>query len=390
MPQPTPYDSWCGGYDVINGRDVRSNTTYMWGRILAATEIRISSEFDDGTSTTAGIQEAIDDLPAAGGKIFIPPGTHTTSTTIKVNKPCLIEGAGVEITIVYLDDNSNVDVFTLSADQTDVVIRGLTIDGNYANNAANGRGIYGTDGNLDCLFENLRIARCRDQGIHIAYVATTPKRVDVRDCQLIDCHPDVTLNEAAIHMVRLEYGHINNNTISASGQDAIFLDTANDVEISGNIIYNCTNIGINLQGTLFIIVVSGNVIHNNAGPGISVTSNACRDVLLAGNTLYYNDTGILIWRTDVVVITGNICRNARNTFHGIHIYGDGTAPANGNIILDNICNKDVFGDQEIGIYIQGGSNAVGNVVRGNVCLGNDTAQIQDDGQNTHMAHNVTS
>jgi hypothetical protein len=45
------------------------------------------------------IQNAIDDLPSGGGKVFIPKGTHTITSPIKMKSDVTIEGAG-ENTII--------------------------------------------------------------------------------------------------------------------------------------------------------------------------------------------------------------------------------------------------------------------------------------------------
>lgn len=55
---------------------------------------RESSKFDDGTSTTAGVQEAVDSLPAKGGTVFIPAGKHRITEPLDVkNDNILIQGA---------------------------------------------------------------------------------------------------------------------------------------------------------------------------------------------------------------------------------------------------------------------------------------------------------
>lgn len=55
---------------------------------------RESSKFDDGTSTTAGIQEAIASLPVKGGTVFIPAGNHQITESIDVEtENILIRGA---------------------------------------------------------------------------------------------------------------------------------------------------------------------------------------------------------------------------------------------------------------------------------------------------------
>ena len=133
MPMPYPYDSWCGGYSIVNGKDSRSNTSYMWGGILAATLIRISSEFDSALSTTAGIQEANDDLPVEGGAIFIPPVTHDVSSAVVPSDNVFIFGIP-KASIVRAAAGTNINVFALPSGASGVTIRDLIIDGQKALN----------------------------------------------------------------------------------------------------------------------------------------------------------------------------------------------------------------------------------------------------------------
>lgn len=160
---PTRTDSWQAGYLRVDGKDLRSNTAYMWGHILAATEIRISTEFDSASSTTAGIQEAIDDLPAAGGMVFIPAGTHDVENIVLATGVTIM-GAG-ESTVLRLSDARNsvttVDALAAQADLT--VADGTQFnvgDGIFIRtaNALEGRFIQAIVGNVITVTTNLAFA----------------------------------------------------------------------------------------------------------------------------------------------------------------------------------------------------------------------------------------
>jgi hypothetical protein len=72
-------------------------------------------------STTAGIQEAIDDLPATGGIVFLPAGTHTISASIEVyEKPVTLLGAGHGTTIIQFTTGPAIHFYsdTTSASRT--------------------------------------------------------------------------------------------------------------------------------------------------------------------------------------------------------------------------------------------------------------------------------
>lgn len=348
-------------------------------------EVRISKDFDTvaAASTTAGIQEAIDDLPAAGGMVFIPSGTHSISTTINVNKPCIITGT-VNSTIIYLADTSNVDVFTLPADQIDVTIRDLKIDGNLANNLANGNGIYATDGNLDCLFEGLEIQNCRDSGIHINRIATPPLVV-ISKCNIHDC-VGVGFN-AGIQVEYGDYCRIVDNIVD-SCYSGIRLQRGIQTIISRNVCGNCGADGIVLASTTRSVIVSDNVCYSNTLRGISLQGITWDDIVI-GNSCYLNTrSGIMIYRCNGTLVQGNTCKNNGNGYAGILVEGDGTNNADNNAIINNLCDNNTV--QDYGVRIQGGADANDNIVRGNLCRGNDVESILDEGTRTVIDHNITS
>lgn len=335
---------------------------------------------------TAGIQEAINNLPAIGGVVNIPAGNNTISSSIIVNKPCLIRGEG-DASVVVLANNSNVDMFVLPANQTDVIMRDFVIDGNYANNATAGHGIFCMDGNHDCVLENLLIRECRDMGIFFLNVATRTLRIRIEGCHIDDCHPDVVFGNAGIYLDHVDDSQIVNNVVVNCGDTGITIDFAVHTLISGNVSNRNTRFGIYFVGTLENVIASNNMVEANDSIGIYVAGNIIRDLLIVDNTCQLNDDGILLYRTDGAIVRGNLCRNARNTFSGIHVSGTGGNTSSDHMIVDNVCTNAV--DQERGIWIEGGANAARCIVRGNVCRGNDTENIQDDGVDTIMDHNVT-
>ena len=69
----------------------------------------------DGTGDFTDIQSAIDDLPSGGGVVYIREGTYTISSTISITKSNVtIKGAG-NSTIIYLANNSDVDMISVSS-----------------------------------------------------------------------------------------------------------------------------------------------------------------------------------------------------------------------------------------------------------------------------------
>ncbi len=130
----------------------------------------------DGTDDQVEIQAAIT-AAAIGDKILLLAGRYDISSTINITKALTIEGEGhaweTGGTMIFLDDNSNCDIFLLSAPATHVfflTIKNLFIDGNKLNQTS-GNGIHiATDGDCsDSMFMNLGVQNMKENGIYIQY-----------------------------------------------------------------------------------------------------------------------------------------------------------------------------------------------------------------------------
>ena len=124
--------------------------------LYAATRI-VSSDPAQGTDLT--IQDAIDNLPAEGGTIFVKQGTYVIATSILLpDKPVKIIGSGIGVTIFSMPTFAG-PLFQVSDGLTEV--RRYEI----SEFSAVGGGIAGqefwrfddTDGQGDCLAESVRI-----------------------------------------------------------------------------------------------------------------------------------------------------------------------------------------------------------------------------------------
>jgi hypothetical protein len=94
--------------------------------------------------TTADLQAVIDRLPAGGGVISLGAGTFNT-TGLVIDKPLLIQGSGMDTTILQMDPTLvNVDI--ISVESSHVVIEDLSVYG--PNSAGSGRGIVYTSGDV--------------------------------------------------------------------------------------------------------------------------------------------------------------------------------------------------------------------------------------------------
>jgi len=376
MPLPYPYDSWSGGYSIVNGRDSRSDTSYMFGRILAATLIRVSSEFNSPLSTTYGLQEAVDDLPATGGEVFVPPGTSLASVSIVVNKPDVhITGAG-GASIIRLADGSNVDVFTFTAAALRFELDHVAIDGNLAGNVA-GSGVVG-DNALNAHIHHAYVYHCAEHGVKITRSGTDPEEDRVANCHVHGCAGNGIYFETYVVDSSVVENVCNNNN------NGIYLQAGNRNLVEGNTCrWNLTH-GIVIEDEE--TVVSDNICTFNQGHGIYV--NTAGSTMVSDNTVNGNvQDGIRIYRSSRCHVSDNHVYDQGNGWSEIHIEGDGAGDASYNTISGNECYRYVTFNTDYGIRIVGGANAVGNRLFNNVATDHDVADLDDGGLNTVYGHN---
>ncbi|MBW3622699.1 MAG: glycoside hydrolase family 55 protein [Armatimonadetes bacterium] len=97
---------------------------------------------DGFTNDTAAIQAAINDARQAGGTVFFPPATYSV-TSLSVYAGLILEGYGATLKRPANQPNGTrtlttptADLYSGATDSAPLVIRGLTIDGNRANQGA--------------------------------------------------------------------------------------------------------------------------------------------------------------------------------------------------------------------------------------------------------------
>jgi hypothetical protein len=115
-------------------------------------QVRYADSFT-ANSTTGGIQEAVDDLPTAGGKVVCSGKTYSTSSPIWVHTGVHLNGAGIGATIIqrttgsYVQGSANFSgacvicgpkgsngtEFSSGTHGTDITITDMTLDGNQSN-----------------------------------------------------------------------------------------------------------------------------------------------------------------------------------------------------------------------------------------------------------------
>ena len=279
----------------------------------------------NGHGDYTDIQSALD---AGKKRIFVRGGTYTITSTISImSSDVLIQGEGMNSTIIKIADGTNIDAITVGNETvalSNIIIRDIQIDGNKANNSTGtGRGIY-VDGTSTYVMTNLAILNCY---IH-----------------------DVT-------------------------QDAIYMSYCNNSIIAGNIAKN-NNYALDLYYS-DNNTVNGNQFASNTTYGIAADYSSGNTIV--GNQLSGSLTGISFYSGDNNMITANtvnsssdcltldLCKNnvvAENQFNnsnqGISIQ-DSSAH---NIIISNQINNSLYSGIEVTNYSDS------TLIMGNICTGN--------------------
>jgi parallel beta-helix repeat protein len=285
------------------------------------------------TKNFSSIQAAIDSLPSTGGTVFIPTGTYTITSAINLNKNNIIlEGEG-KATIIYLANNSNCKVINMAENYTGCKLRNFKIDGNKANQTLATPDLGGAAGvyiktQARFIIDNLEITNCEHSGIHL----NSCSGANIINCYIHDCDwVGVYMAANCSEMI------INNNQVNDVGKIGIvcgnLASPSNKNIISNNIVKNCTDNGINNNGSERNSVV-GNYIENvYTGVCFDSTHNS----LISSNNIYNTaNAGIDLndgsgGNSDYNLVIGN--RIEDTTTYGILVNASG-AEVIGNFIKD--------------------------------------------------------
>ena len=291
-------------------------------------------------ATGAGIQSAIDDLPATGGEVIIPAGTYTIDTTILISKPSVYivgqtigwQGAlAAPIgTFLQLDSAANCDMFNFNKSGSNAFfggIRNLGLDGKKADQTTESNGIVITGLHSDLSFQNIVVSYCNGSGIKItspfpvwniwvtdswleynvdAGITAIPQTQYVRWLHIDGNHFVAEEETNAIYFeggtLNVRESFITNNLIYKAKQHSIYIKSCDNIIISNNVIMNG---GTQTANTYDGIYITDDGV--NASENIIITNNRIGGIkTLAGGFVSYPRFGIsLNSLTDRVTITGN-------------------------------------------------------------------------------------
>lgn len=282
-------------------------TTSVATVIVAAPDSKDTTRADfvvpaGSTSAQTVINQAINSLPATGGKVVLLEGTYIVDGSIVLPSNVHLEiskGATVKLKDAF---NANIYIIT-NADQTNgntnIAVTGPgTIDGNRANQTA---GVQ--------------------HSILLVKVSNS-------------CVKDLVVKNSRTHAIGLYNSSSNNSIIS-------------------NKCLNINSYCISLDTSCNENVVMGNICQG--GAGISLYSDCIRNVIAMNQCLGNTGTGIYLQgtNTNYNIITGNICKG--NSGSGIYIVN-----SLANIVADNLCQQNNYYGIRLSAFSYG--NVIGNQV----------------------------
>ena len=321
-----------------------------------------------GTNDQAIINNAIDSLPATGGKILLLDGEFNLSRdagggSIRIlnRNNITIEGMGA-CTVLnrkFSESSYNFGLITVRGQSDNDITYGNTIK----NLRINGN-LSTFGGSLNFGIEIMRSAGNTVSGVIIEAEQTA---IHLRGKENIVTNCVFRNNDSGVIMMSNvndansdnKRNTVSNSTFYGNDGNGIRLEGTQYNNIVGNICFG-NNRGIHL-GTSSSNNVAANVCRGNRNAGIQLTTS--RENAINGNTCEGNAGGgiSLSHGSDNNAITGNMC--ARNTIWVELAFGGNSE----NAITGNSCAHNVTG-----IELKDGSNrnliAVNNLVRNNAPL----------------------
>lgn len=234
-----------------------------------------------------------------------------------------------------------------------IVIDGITIDGDYTTTGHTSYGIY-------CYFVGRKSTKNTTQLFDInkvGVVSSSIGGITITNCTVrynssygiitVMCS-DSIISKNTIH---------NNNGASTYG---IYLNTSNSITVMGNMIKNNGGCGIYV-GSSSMGTIVGNVVQNNGNHGIYLGTSSNMNIV-AGNTVQNNasNNGITIDTSNFNTVSGNTIQN--NYYDGIRLSTSLYNTVTGNTISFN-------GSKGINLIGSSNNTFVSNSVQNNNNIG---------------------
>ena len=342
---------------------------WSWAHI----ENILNSEGHEWPATGPNIQEAIDDLPVAGGWVWLPEGAFMPAVTIVPCDNLKLIGKG-RSTIIQAPDGFDDDLIKATG-KTGVVIKQIQFIGNEANQTAesNGAKLHGCAESevSECWFTDIRdlnvaIHGCTDTIIENNHFSDVRMRsVDLDTDGIVQCEriviahntivmktADLGVGAAGIKVEEATQVTVAENVLKGSGVGStegdygIIVSTkavpvigvTQYVTVLGNAISDFDSSGIRIVNTENIGISENTITTCLYGIALVDASHYCT---LAGNSIEgCTSRGIFISASDYTAVAGNTCENC--------IRGINLTDADYTCITGDVCTNCTTGVQEAG------------------------------------------
>lgn len=316
-------------------------------------------DFAGSTSTTAGIQEALDSLPKAGGTVYLPPGRYALRRSVEVRSNVTIRGEG-PATVITRPKGVVTIPLTRPADGART-----TVSVTHTNGLRLGDEVYVGDEESHGWWAShaiIRAVRRASLGLEVLHGKAEYKFLPKRHAHVTNWFPAFWLRE--VHDVTIQGVTIDGGIRRHTRETCDFVVAAiharncDAVRVLNVTVRNWPGDGIGVQGGAGAFV-SGCLVENCAGhgfhPGTGITQSIWADNIARRNT---GDGLFFCLRVTHSTVRGNVLVGNRG--HGIGGLSD---PDQYNVVVGNVC-------AENGRHGIDADRALGDVIRGNVCRNN--------------------
>jgi hypothetical protein len=398
------------------------------------------------TESAPAIQAALTAAAAAGGGVVVvPAGLYVVSQILQIGSGVALQGAGMGVTTIQAASGFSptqvaglngltVLVVANNAGGSNIVITGLTFDGNQANISTFPG--WADQGDSHCLdlrnVDNLQISGIEViNAIRYSMFIVQCTHSYISFCRVISGQESLAsgrTQQDGIHLSGCRWcvvadNNVDTGTTAGVGDDAICLQAltlgapVTDIAVTGNVlrsgargislvpyldcIQNVTITGNDIYGTqddgiIFNVTSSGPTCSNitiigntlsgiaasGSGHGVnlqSITTAGYQDVVISGNTVsgYANTTGFGIYAgmgSGLLIESNNF-----DAFQGIRLIniGNGGTTVTRFQILGNTLNATAASAGAVGVMVVDSNNGVisGNIINGNASASSNGVQL---------------
>lgn len=358
-----------------------------------------ASDFASRSSTTSGIQEAINALPTAGGTVFIQAGRYLIRRSIVLRSNVTLCGEGASTIITRPREIVSKVTKRISKNRTYAYLedtKGLKVGDEIMISDDEQRGYWARHGILQKITSdrvNLELLECDPEKVYLPSKNAIASNyfpglwlprvagVTIKDLTIDGCtkrHRAVKGNftNAAVHSRNSNDIRILNVTVRNWQADGIGVQGGESAMVSGCTVDNCRGPGLHPGTSIQNSIWSNNISRNNTTDGFFFCLGVVQAVV-EGNLFFRNRGHGMANLTDpdrYNVLKANIC--AENGQHGIE-----ATRSLGNVIQGNILrnNSQENAGKYAGIYLEGHKD---NDVSGNVFI--------DDQDRPTQTHKIIS